>query len=267
MEEDVQGTLLLFCTRKAWSFGCYQNKKECFIMSELSANMGSKRSKPTIDTRTLVCTAMLCAVAYGVMYASKTIFAFMSVAGFLKFDLKDVVIAIGGFLFGPLNVLFVSVVVSLIEAVTVSTTGPWGLLMNVISTCSFLCPAAYLYKKNRSFQWAVLGLVIGGVFMTGTMMLWNYLVTPIYQGVPRAAVAKMLIPVFLPFNLTKGLMNGALTMLLYKPIVVALRKAHLVPESSSSGQGKKTNTLAVSIVALFLTATAVFLGLVLAKVI
>lgn len=219
-----------------------------------------------IDTRTIACTGMLCAVAYVVMYFSKTIFATMAVAGFLKFDLKDVVIAIGGFLFGPLNVLCVSLVVSLIEMVTVSTTGPWGLLMNVISTCSFLCPAAYLYKRNRTFKWAILGLVIGGVLMAGTMMLWNYLVTPIYQGMPRAAIADMLLPVFLPFNLTKGLMNGSLTMLLYKPVVVALRKAGLAPQSQSAA-GAKTNTLAVSLVALFLAVTAVFLGLVLAKVI
>ena len=163
--------------------------------------------------------------------------------------------------------LLTSTVVSFIEMITVSTTGPWGLLMNIISTCSFLCPAAYFYKKNRTFQSAVLGLVIGGVFMTATMMLWNYLVTPIYQGVPRPAVAKMLLPVFLPFNLTKGLMNGALTMLLYKPVVVALRKARLVPESTGSEHVSKGRTITISVVALFLTITAVFLGLVLAGVI
>lgn len=234
-------------------------------MSEFTAS-SQPTSKSRIDTRTIACTGMLCAVAYVVMYFSKTIFATMAVAGFLKFDLKDVVIAIGGFLFGPLNVLCVSLVVSLIEMVTVSTTGPWGLLMNVISTCSFLCPAAYLYKRNRTFKWAILGLVIGGALMACTMMLWNYLVTPIYQGMPRAAIADMLLPVFLPFNLTKGLMNGSLTMLLYKPVVVALRKAGLAPQSQGSA-GAKTNTLAVSLVALFLAATAVFLGLVLAKVI
>ncbi len=233
-------------------------------MSEFTAS-SSPKAKSGPDTRTLACTAMLCAVAYVVMYLSKSLFSFMAVAGFLKFDLKDVIIAIGGFLFGPLNVLCVSVAVSFIEMITVSTTGPWGLLMNIISTCTFLCPAAYLYKRNRTFKWAILGLCIGGIFMTGSMMLWNYLVTPIYQGMPRQAIADMLLPVFLPFNLTKGLMNGALTMLLYKPVVVALRKAHLVPESS--GQGSKTSTLAVSLVALFLAATAVFLGLVLAKVI
>ncbi len=235
-------------------------------MSELSSTAHT-RSKSAFDVRTIACTGMLCAVAYVVMYLSKTIFAGMAVAGFLKFDLKDVVIAIGGFIFGPLNVLCVSAIVSLIEMITVSSTGPWGLLMNIISTCSFLCPAAYLYKKRRSFQWAVLGLCIGGVFMTATMMLWNYLVTPIYQGMPRAAIAEMLVPVFLPFNLTKGLMNGALTMFLYKPVVVALRRARLVPESTGTEQSSKSRNIAISVVALFLAATAVFLGLVLAKVI
>ena len=117
-------------------------------MSEIHS--AQPRSKSLMDTRTLVCTAMLCAVAYAVMYASKTIFAPMAVAGFLKFDLKDVIIAIGGFLFGPLNVLLTSTVVSFIEMITVSTTGPWGLLMNIISTCSFLCPAAYFYKIGRA---------------------------------------------------------------------------------------------------------------------
>ena len=77
----------------------------------------------------------------------------------------------------------------------------------------------------------------------------------------------MLVPVFLPFNLTKALMNGALTMFLYKPVVVALRKAHLAPESSGHDQGGKGRNIAISVAALFLAATAVFLGLVLAKVI
>lgn len=234
-------------------------------MSEASSI--NSKSSSRINTRTLVCTAMLCAIAYAVLYLSKTIFAPMAVAGFLKFDMKDVIIAIGGFLFGPLNALCISVVVSLIEMVTVSSTGPWGLLMNILSTCAFICPAAYFYKKRHTFSSAVIGLVIGGVFMTASMMLWNYLVTPIYQGMPRAAVAKMLVPVFLPFNLTKGLMNGALTMFLYKPVVDALRKAHLVPESTGKDNGSKGRTIAISVVALFLAATAVFLGLVLAKVI
>lgn len=220
-----------------------------------------------IDVRAIACTGMLCAVAYVVMFLSKTIFAPLAVAGFLTFDLKDVVIAIGGFIFGPLSALAISVVVSLIEMVTVSGTGPVGLLMNVLSTIAFVCPAAFLYKRRHQVSSAVFGLVLGGLLMTGVMLLWNYLITPLYLTLPREKVAEMLVPVFLPFNLIKALMNGALTMLLYKPVVVALRKARLVPEGDRSGGGRRQGKLSVTIVAVIVLATAVLLGLVLAGVI
>lgn len=235
-------------------------------MSELTAsNRTSVRS--AYSTRQIACMAMLCALAYLVMYLSKTIFAPIKIAGFLTFDLKDVVIAIGGFLFGPLSAFVVSVVVSLIEMVTVSETGPVGLLMNVLSTVAFVCPAAFLYRRRHQVSGAVAGLVLGGLLMTGTMLLWNYLITPLYQGVEREIITGMLVPVFLPFNLIKAAMNGALTMVLYKPVVTALRRARLAPES----QGQAANTAkkgiskaSVSIIGIIVLATTILLALVLA---
>ena len=38
----------------------------------------------------------------------------------------------------------------------------------------------------------------------------------------------MLLPVFLPFNLLKSCLNSAFVLLLYKPLVTALRKTGLV---------------------------------------
>ncbi|HIV30982.1 MAG TPA: ECF transporter S component, partial [Candidatus Pullichristensenella excrementipullorum] len=42
---------------------------------------------------------------------------------FLKYEPKDVVIALGGLMFGPLEAALLSVVVSLLEMVTISSTG------------------------------------------------------------------------------------------------------------------------------------------------
>ena len=89
-------------------------------------------SKNTIKARDITILALLAAVAYVVMYLSKLIP--VNVLGFLNFDLKDVIVCIAGFLFGPLAAAGISLVVSLIEMVTVSSTGLWGLLMNVLST-------------------------------------------------------------------------------------------------------------------------------------
>ena len=223
-------------------------------------------SNPTprkrIDTKELTMLALLAALAYVVMFLSKQIP--VNVLGFLNFDLKDVVICITGFLFGPLPAAGVSVVVSFIEMITISSTGPWGLLMNVLSTCAFACTAAWFYQRHRTLKGAVIGLVIGVLLMTAVMLLWNYLITPIYMKMPRAAVAKLLIPTFLPFNLIKGGINATLTVLLYKPVVTALRKARLVPPSSSQGGKKKVG---VVIVAAVLLVTFILLALVLAKVI
>ena len=216
----------------------------------------------TIKARDLTILALLAAVAYVVMYLSKLIP--VNVLGFLNFDLKDVIICIAGFLFGPLAAAGISLVVSLIEMVTISSTGFWGLLMNVLSTCAFVCTAAWFYHRHRTIKGAIVGLVIGVLLMTAVMLLWNYLITPIYMKVPREQIVGLLVPIFLPFNLIKGGINATLTVLLYKPIVNALRKAKLV--EPSKGKGGKSK-LGVAIVALVLLVTFVLLALVLAKVI
>ena len=89
--------------------------------------------------RKMVLIAMLAAIAYMIVAYIR-----IPVILFLKYEPKDVVITIGGFLLGPMASFIISLVVSLVEMVTVSDTGPIGCLMNLISTCSFACTAASL---------------------------------------------------------------------------------------------------------------------------
>ncbi|MCL2095808.1 MAG: ECF transporter S component [Oscillospiraceae bacterium] len=144
-------------------------------------------------------------------------------ASFLTYDPKDVFIIIGGFLYGPLAVLPMSAALSLLE-MPLSGTGIIGLLMNMLSTCSLAFTAALIYKIRRTLFGAASGLFLGVIIMTGVMLLWNYIVTPGYMGVPREMVVNMLLPVFLPFNLLKGVYNTAITMLVYKRISKILNK-------------------------------------------
>ena len=182
----------------------------------------------------VVTMGMLCALAYIVMSVGK-----IPVVLFLKYEPKDVIIALGAFIYGPVAGAIISVIVSAIEMISVSDTGIIGFLMNVISTCAFVCPAAIIYKKMHNMRGAIVGLIVGVVFMTGLMILWNYIITPFYMHLPREEVAKLLVPAFLPFNLIKGCINAALTILLYKPVVKGLRKARLLPEvKAATGKGK-----------------------------
>ena len=179
-------------------------------------------------TKRITTTAMLCAIAYVVVVIGR-----IPVVLFLKYDPKDVIITLGGLIWGPMTSFIVSVIVSLIEMVTISENGVLGCIMNIVSTCSFACTASVIYKKKRTLSGAVIGLVAGSLMMVLVMMLWNYLITPIYMGYPREAVAKLLIPAFLPFNLLKAGLNAGFTFLFYKPITTALRKTGYISDSQN----------------------------------
>lgn len=63
---------------------------------------------------------------------------------------------------------------------------------------------------------------------------------------------------FLPFNLGKYILNAALTMLIYKPIVTALRKANLLaPSSSDAAPVQKKQHLGTILVSLLILITCI----------
>ena len=210
--------------------------------------------------KTMTSLAMLTAIAYVIMYFSKML---PQVLGFLQLDLKDTVICIGGFVFGPLAAAIIAIVVALVEMFTVSDTGIIGFIMNTLATVSFCCTASFVYKKVHTKKGAVIGLALGTLFLTVVMLLWNYLITPIYMEMDRAVVAAMLPKVFLPFNLVKGGLNMAVILLLYKPVVTALRRARLVPETQTIVQPSGKVNVGFLLFSLALLATFVTLALVL----
>ncbi len=233
-------------------------------MSAPTVSATPARSK--MDTKTITSIAMLTGISVIIAWMSKL----MPPVMFLDFDFKHVVVCVGGFTFGPMAAAIIGILASFIEFITFSGTGPFGFLMNALGTCSFCCTASWVYKRNHTKKGAVLGLSAGLVVMVIVMLLWNYLITPIYMTVngelvTRAQVAAMLPTLFLPFNLAKGGMNMAATLLLYKPVVTALRASGLVPPSQSA-EVKKFN-LGFLLFSLALLATFVTFALVLAGVI
>ena len=157
---------------------------------------------------------------------------------FLEFEAKDSILAISGFTLGPVAGLCTSIATALLEFFlngASSDTGLYGLLMNIVSSCLFVGIASAFYHKKRTLTGAILGLILGSIAMTAGMLLWDYLIIPLYMThVSRAAVVPLLWTAFLPFNLLKGAMNAALAMLLYKPLSASLRRAKLPPPAESA---------------------------------
>ena len=209
-----------------------------------------------VDVKKLSVLAMLSAVACLVMITIQI--SLMPAAPFLKYDPKDIIIVIGGFIYGPLAVIPMSIIVSFVEMFTVSADGLVGFVMNVLSSLAFACPAAFIYRRKRTLKGAVTGLVAGWLFVTIVMVLWNYIITPGYRGIPREAIIPLLPTVFAPFNLIKYGFSAAAAMLLYKPLSKTLKKMKII-EGNETGAPSKENAAAGVVLAVCLAAIPIIL--------
>lgn len=148
---------------------------------------------------------------------------------FLDYDAKDVIIVIGGLILGNIPAIIMSFLSSLLE-LTVGSSGIVGFLMNFVATVFYVVPIVFICRKNSSIKKMIIGVLVGTIAMSVIMILFNILISPIYLGTPLKEVLKLLPTLIIPFNLGKGIINGILIILIYKPIKKALQKANLTEE-------------------------------------
>lgn len=206
--------------------------------------------KTSLDIKKTASIAMLSALAF----LARLVFKIP--VTFLTFDIKDTVIALGGLVFGPVSGVVIALVVSLVEMI-ISETGPIGFVMNFVSSAVFAGVASLIYKFKRTFNGAIIGLYSSVAATTAVMLLMNVILTPIYQGVPRSAVIAMLPTLFLPFNFAKTLLNAAIVMLIYKPVVMALRKAKILEGKTMDVKFGKQSVITIIISSVSLVAAIV----------
>ncbi len=117
-------------------------------------------------TKKLTAAGMLAGLAYAATAAGR-----VPLILFLKYDPKDIIVVTAGLVLGPCTACSVSLLVSLAEMFTVSDNGVLGFLANVISSCAFSCPSAWIYRKMRKLQGAAVGLFCGWACMDDDLEL------------------------------------------------------------------------------------------------
>lgn len=168
----------------------------------------------------IVFLAMLSALAFVSAVIIK--FPLMPSAPFLKFDVKDAIIFVAGLMYGPVAGLCVSALAALLQFLMVNDSGIIGFFMNLLSTASFVCTASAIFRLRKDRKGLWLGVFSGGLVMTAVMVLWNYIVTPVFMGISREAIVPMLFSVFMPFNLLKGGINAVIILLYFRPLSAVL---------------------------------------------
>ena len=144
---------------------------------------------------------------------------------FLEYDPADIPVLIGAMMLGPVSGLVILLAVCLIQAVTVSAaSGIIGFFMHFIASSVLILIPSLIYRRKKTVLSLIIGLILGVIAMTAVMIPLNLVFTGIFMGTGVKAVASLLIPAIIPFNLAKAAINAAVTFAVFTPISKVLQK-------------------------------------------
>ena len=171
----------------------------------------------------MVKLGMLTALSIILVYAIH--FPIFPAASYLEYDMADVPILIGTFLYGPWWGLALTALVSLLQWLLVSPQSLWvGAIMHFMATGSYVVAAGLIYSTHRTRSAALFGMALGAVLQTLMMVPMNLIFTVHFFGVPRETVIALLPTAIIPFNAIKTVANSILTFLLYKRVAKLFEK-------------------------------------------
>jgi riboflavin transporter FmnP len=201
---------------------------------------GGNMSNTINKTRKLVEIGMLGAIATVLMLFEFPI-PFIA-PPFYELDFSEVPVLVGAFALGPMAGAAIELVKILINLLINGTATAFvGEIGNYILGCSFVIPAAIIYKKKKSKKNALIAMVVGTIAMTIFGCILNaYVLLPTYAaafGMPIDAIVGLgsaingnitnvitfVIIAVAPFNILKGIAVSTITLLIYKHISPILK--------------------------------------------
>ena len=198
-------------------------------------SLSVKKQNTTPAVRKVTMTAMLAAISYIMAFAE---FPVPLSPSFARMDLSDFPALIGAFAFGPTIGVMIELVKNGLQLLSTSTGGV-GELANFLMGSSYVLTAGLIYKWHKSKKTAVISCIAGSVVMGITAAVTNYFILlPMFEVfMPMDQLIEsfgMFIPFIntkldvvlynaFPFNLLKGLVIGAFTMMVYKRLTPVLK--------------------------------------------
>ncbi len=206
----------------------------------MEAITNKQTSTRRVNVRNLVKIALLAASATLLMLFEIPLWFAPS---FYEIDLSEVAVLIGAFAMGPLaGVMIEAIKIILNLLINGTITAGVGEFANFLIGCSFILPAALIYRSKKTIRFAIVGMAVGAILMAVIGSVLNaYVLLPVYAGIfamPISALVEMgskvnagitdlrsfILLAVVPFNLLKAFLSGAITLLLYKRVSPLLHK-------------------------------------------
>lgn len=204
-------------------------------------NAVNGRTNAAWNTNTMVKISVLSVIAFLLMFFEIPL-VFIA-PPFLQIDISDLPAVLGAFAMGPMAGVIIELLKNILNvAIEGSSTAMVGEFSNFVLGSVFVGIAGALYQRKKTFKNAVLGLVLGTIAMTVIMAFVNYYVMfPFYSklfGLPLEEIIKMgtainagivdlktmMVYAVVPFNLIKGVLISALSILIYKRVSPILHR-------------------------------------------
>lgn len=187
-----------------------------------------------------VVTAMLAAIATVLMFLD---FSVPVIPSFVKMDISELPALLASFSLGPVSGIVVCLLKNVFNLIFHGSTGGIGELCNFLLGATFVGIAGLIYKYKKTRTGAVIGALVGAAVMAVISIPVNYFISyPVYAamfgGMDKILAAynairpgsdgllECLLVFNAPFTLVKGLIDAALTFLIYKPLSPVLHGRH-----------------------------------------
>lgn len=191
-------------------------------------------------TRKLVLMAVLSALS-AVLMVFRFPLPFMP--PFLSFDFAGIPELIGAFTLGPVSGIFIIVVRVFLQLALAGTNSMFtGELQSLMLSLALVLPASLIYKKSKTKQGAIKGMVVGS-FMNVIIAVFTNLIIiiPFYillYGMDMKMIIemskvvnpyvdstlKLVLLGIVPFNLIKNIIVCLITFLIYKKISPIIKR-------------------------------------------
>lgn len=196
--------------------------------------LNNSKAESLRETRNLTKVAVLGVTAFLLMTFLE--FPLPMFPTFLKMDLSDLPALLAGFGMGPWAAVLVEVVKNLLHAIFKNKTAFVGEIANFLTGVLYVVPASLVYAARKTKANAVAGMILGTISMALGMALANYYIfLPLYAKIfnmPLEAIVGMgssvnsrvvdlktlVVYSIIPFNVLKGVLIMAITLLIYKKV-------------------------------------------------
>ena len=169
------------------------------------------RNKET-NVRFIAVTGVLSAAAFVLMLIEIPVP--MLIPPFIKFDFSDLPALIGAFAMGPLCGILIEFIKNLLHTFVSGSFGV-GELSNFMLGAVFVGIAGLIYGLNRTKKGAVTGSLVGALAMALFSLPSNYFIVK--------SIGESLLLFNVPFTFVKGMIDVAVTFLVYKKLSPILK--------------------------------------------